>query len=281
MSGRVLTSLCLVLFCLSSTGVLADKPTREEFIDYCRDYDKVYASKAKADRRFSLFTDVYETVEAFNEAKERPFLMGYNVYSDLTEEEYRRKALSGSVVYKELADSLYENQEPLSPRIKYSLSWRNELENNDAFRRIYVRHMEAYARSARLPDLQCLKSGDEEALRAILLDTPVISAIDATNPTFRHYASGVFVEGDCDASMGGLNHGVLITGYGMDEELGEPYWEVKSFMDSSWGEGGYFKVARGSNVCGITTAACFPRDDLKKKTAEKLQNGPDTFNPAM
>ena len=34
-------------------------------------------------------------------------------------------------------------------------------------------------------------------------------------------------------------------------EDGTPYWKVKNSWNDSWGDGGFFKILRGSNECGI------------------------------
>ncbi|CAO2824729.1 unnamed protein product [Amaranthus hypochondriacus] len=64
---------------------------------------------------------------------------------------------------------------------------------------------------------------------------------------FAHYKSGVYkhLTGDY---LGG--HAVKLIGWGTSPE-GEDYWLLANQWNRSWGDDGYFKIARGTNECGI------------------------------
>lgn len=51
------------------------------------------------------------------------------------------------------------------------------------------------------------------------------------------------------------NHAVLLVGYGTDAETGEDYWIVKNSWGTGWGEGGFFRIRRGVDECGIESIA--------------------------
>jgi len=101
-------------------------------------------------------------------------------------------------------------------------------------------------------------SGDEAALKsAIATQGPCSVAIDASHESFQFYSRGVYREEEC--SPENLDHGVLAVGYGVEEDTGEAYWLVKNSWGTSWGHGGYVKMARNEdNMCGVASAASYP-----------------------
>jgi len=84
---------------------------------------------------------------------------------------------------------------------------------------------------------------------------PVSVAIDAGSSSFRRYRSGVHYSRSCSSRR--LNHAVLAVGYG--SEGGRDYYLVKNSWATSWGAGGYIKMARNMrNNCGIATKPSYP-----------------------
>lgn len=94
--------------------------------------------------------------------------------------------------------------------------------------------------------------GNAALLLSALNQQPVSVAVEADQNAFGMYLSGVVTSGcgtQCD-------HGVLAMGYGT--EAGEDYWLVKNSWGPGWGAGGFIKLGRNGNVCGILTDMSFP-----------------------
>jgi len=79
---------------------------------------------------------------------------------------------------------------------------------------------------------QVLPHNSEPALVAAVAQVPVAVAIDADQPDFQSYRSGVYDGRKCGTTP---NHGVLVVGYTAQ------YWIVKNSWGTKWGESGYVK----------------------------------------
>jgi cathepsin B len=52
------------------------------------------------------------------------------------------------------------------------------------------------------------------------------------------------------------DHSVAIVGWG--DEAGTPYWIVQNNWGTRWGEEGFVRILRGSNLLGIEQGCHFP-----------------------
>jgi len=68
---------------------------------------------------------------------------------------------------------------------------------------------------------------------------------------FLTYSSGVYQQSPDAEFLGG--HSVKIVGYGIDQ--GTKYWLVANSWNDEFGEGGFFRISRGTDECGIESQA--------------------------
>ena len=94
----------------------------------------------------------------------------------------------------------------------------------------------------------------DSALMTALAQQPVSIAIEADQPAFQLYKSGVLT-GTCGSN---LDHGVLAVGYGTWTD-GTDYYKVKNSWGTSWGTNGYILIQRGNpQRCGECGILCGP-----------------------
>jgi cathepsin L len=96
--------------------------------------------------------------------------------------------------------------------------------------------------------------GDADAMMAAVAMQPISIAIQADQFPFQFYKTGVLTDDSCGAK-GDIDHGVLLAGYGTDEETQEPYWLVKNSWGDSWGEAGYIR-SKFLGMIGINFRGC-------------------------
>ena len=77
--------------------------------------------------------------------------------------------------------------------------------------------------------------GDLDAMVAAASMQPIAVAIQADQFVFQFYKGGVLTDDSCGA-RGAIDHGVLLTGYGIDPETQEPFFNVKNSWGDAWGE---------------------------------------------
>ncbi|XP_043488990.1 procathepsin L-like isoform X1 [Polistes fuscatus] len=97
-----------------------------------------------------------------------------------------------------------------------------------------------------------LPARDEKALQvAVATIGPVAASINANPKTFQLYHQGVYDDVACSSDI--VNHAILIVGYTPTE------WILKNWWGEHWGEGGYMRLARHKNRCGIANYAAYAK----------------------
>ena len=100
---------------------------------------------------------------------------------------------------------------------------------------------------------------NERQLEKAVSRQPVSVAIQANQQSFQLYKQGIYNDPDCGDY---LDHGVLVVGYGHDKKYKMKYWIIKNSWGSSWGENGYMRMIKNSNVseglCGIAMDPSYP-----------------------
>ena len=91
---------------------------------------------------------------------------------------------------------------------------------------------------------------EEDEMKEFLYENGPLSAV-LNADCLQTYISGILDVTTSKCPSSGINHAVLIVGYGTDLRLGIDYWIVKNSWGRTWGESGYFRIRRGNGTCGI------------------------------
>lgn len=114
-----------------------------------------------------------------------------------------------------------------------------------------------------------VEKGDVAGIKeALYTKGPLAVSIDAAQPTFRFYSSGVYNDPSCKWKQDDLDHSVMLVGYGTSDD-GQDYWTIKNEWSSHWGDKGYMRMSRDNHGCGVVSDAAYAIvdvDDAAHKT---------------
>ncbi|XP_040394662.1 cathepsin S isoform X5 [Cygnus olor] len=182
------------------------------------------------------------------------YQLGMNHLADMTSEEVSALLTGLKVLHGHNRTSTYQPQPGGS--IPDTMDWREkgcvtEVKNQNGTCQYNIS-----TRAATCSKYVELPYADEAALKdAVANIGPVSVAIDATQPTFFLYKSGVYDDPRCTQEV---NHGVLVIGYGTLND--KDYWLVKNSWGVRFGDDGYIRMSRNhANHCGIASYASYPQ----------------------
>lgn len=99
---------------------------------------------------------------------------------------------------------------------------------------------------ATVADFNTLPKDPAEIQRALYEVGALVGEINADS--LRYYTGGVITGTQCN--KGTVDHAIQLVGYGTDPKAGD-YWLVKNSWGEQWGEGGYFRIKRGTDLCYV------------------------------
>lgn len=106
-------------------------------------------------------------------------------------------------------------------------------------------HANTTANGVKLTGYVNVTVGSETALMSALATVgPISVSIDADDPSFLFYASGVMDDPSCSSDPDAQDHTVTAVGYGTDPVSGLDYWVIKNSWSTHWGDNGYILIAR-------------------------------------
>jgi len=90
-----------------------------------------------------------------------------------------------------------------------------------------------------LKDFDRVTTTDPLVLKSLLLKQPYTAGISMCDK-LRAYTGGIFEDANCGEI--GINHAVLVVGWGVDEETDVEFWIIKNSMGTEWGEEGFARI---------------------------------------
>ncbi|KAJ1105942.1 hypothetical protein NDU88_003345 [Pleurodeles waltl] len=101
-------------------------------------------------------------------------------------------------------------------------------------------------------DFAMVEKDETKMAEYVASNGPITVTINDT--ALKAYKKGIIKleKKECDPSL--VNHSVLLVGYGVFKKRGkeQPYWILQNSWGQTFGEKGYFRLSRGTNMCGIT-----------------------------
>jgi len=103
------------------------------------------------------------------------------------------------------------------------------------------------------------KCNERELMKELYENGPLVVSFVPEYP-FQMYKAGIFRSKIDSWKKKGIatkpewekvDHSVVLTGWGYDEEKKTKFWILQNSWGDNWGENGFFKMIRGEDHCGI------------------------------
>ncbi|KAJ1105936.1 hypothetical protein NDU88_003339 [Pleurodeles waltl] len=106
--------------------------------------------------------------------------------------------------------------------------------------------------AARIHDFAMVEKDETKMAEYVATNGPITVVINST--ALKAYKKGIIKLEKKECKPSPVNHAVLLVGYGVLKTGGkeEPYWILQNSWGEEYGEKGYFRLSRGTNMCGIT-----------------------------
>lgn len=108
----------------------------------------------------------------------------------------------------------------------------------------------------KIKDWRQLSENEDDLAEVLTKEGPISVAMSATILQF--YFGGIISFPICSSEESSLDHAVVLVGLGETTTIfgnSLPFWKVRNSWGPSWGEEGYFRLKRGSGMCGINLRA--------------------------
>lgn len=127
-----------------------------------------------------------------------------------------------------------------------------ELESDYAYRgRDQQCHLDKSKIKVKISSGIKISEDEKEMAQWLVKNGPISIGINAAAMQF--YFGGISHPWKFMCSPSHLDHGVLITGYGVKN--GTPFWTIKNSWGTGWGSRGYYYIYRGDGSCGVNKMA--------------------------